>query len=1062
VNRLYLGGSEGLQAALSEEVRAAKLPDALAPVTVVVGSAAVASCLPRVLAARLGGLGNLRVVTLHRLAGQLAQVSGYADRLLTPEAQARLVERVVARVTSRPDSHFGPVAGMPGLGRAFLQSVEDMRQACVPAHADWGPLRGGLADAQAVLSAYEAALQAAGCTDRAGLLAAAAVSLAAAPQAVQSVLPADAPVLVYGLYDLPQSQRTFIGALAAVRPVSAFMPYPAAGRDYAGPGRRFFADLGLVEVELPPAAPAHTEALSVGDDEDEFLEVARRLRALQADGVGAHQVAVVAPTADRAQEIARGLLALRIPVARRLAPAGGAAARMLALLDAASPAGGRPWARSAVIDFAALVASAGAGFGPADVARWAEESRQAGVVAAEDWQRLADRRQRLVARLVDLQSGSEDGEAPVSSGALQAAQCSLAAVEGLASFVAELKTAAEALPGQASWPQTVAGLVSLAAGPGAVQPDDPVLGALAELQSCDLVEDKVALADAVRVVRDRLRRLTLSHGSVGRRGVAVLTPHEARGLRFQALVFTGLCSGGFPLAVGHDPVLPDPERRDLARRLKVALPEIGAREREADMLFALARDAAADSFVGLVPRRDASGAQRQPSRLAVELAEELNGRVAVAEDFLLAPVTGAAVRRVPSGALPVTVGPAGLSFPGGRRPADLRDLDIALLAALHQGDAGRSAAGAPRRYLEQVCGVGGARRLLGRRLAGASPGVLAWDGVFHSRAARRAVAAAQLFAGPQAPTTVQEYPRCPFSYYVLTVLGIEPVEEPKALVEADRREVGKVVHRVLQRVFAAVAEGAGRDQAVAMVASVAEQECAAAERRGGVGLPLAWQAQRAQLVEDLTLAVAADPCWSQPDGPQPSQFELTFGADKAPVQVQLADGRAMQFRGRIDRVDRSADGRRLRIVDYKTGKGATEREQVEAGRNVQLPVYQLACRALPGSTADVHIDCSFRMVTRRRAHVEVTLDADEAAVRADLADTAGSIRTLVESGVFPRVPASERMCEWCRARYACDELKSARQTKRHHPALAELARLRRPVEHPQQTPASPAEDHADA
>ena len=54
------------------------------------------------------------------------------------------------------------------------------------------------------------------------------------------------------------------------------------------------------------------------------------MRALQVDGVRYHQVAVVAPGADRAQEIARELEALGVPVARRLVPAGGAAARVLA------------------------------------------------------------------------------------------------------------------------------------------------------------------------------------------------------------------------------------------------------------------------------------------------------------------------------------------------------------------------------------------------------------------------------------------------------------------------------------------------------------------------------------------------------------------------------------------------------------------------------------------------------------------------------------------------------------------------------------------------------------
>ena len=1061
MNRLYLGGFDGLEVALAAEVKAAKEGDALAPVTVIVGSAAVASYLPRTLAKRLGGVGNVRVLTLHRLAGQLACSGGHAGQLLSPEAQTRLAERVVARVASRSGSHFGPVADMPGLGRAFMRSMEDLRQAQVTAQADWGPIRAGLADARAALSAYESALQAAGCTDRAGMLAAAVAALTERPRALESLVAPQAPIMVYGLYDLPQSQRALIGALARLRPLSAFMPYPAGGRDYAEPGRRFFTELGLVTAELRPLPPPRTEALSVGDDEDEFLEVARRLRALQTDGVRDHEVAVVAPAVERAQEVARGLLALGVPVARRLAPAGGAAARLISLLDAAWPATGRPWARSAVLDFAASVAGAGSGTTNAEVARWATESRQAGVVAAADWRRLADRRRHLMARVADLQAGQEDGEAPVSAGAAQAAQQGLAAVDGLARFVDGVTAAVGDLPEETSWSQMVAGLSSLAVGQCAVSPDDPVLEALHGLADCELVEDRVTLAEAVGVVRERLRRLTEPHGSVGRRGVAVLTPHELRGLRFRAVLFTGLCSGGFPPAAAHDPVLSDADRRQLARRLALPLAEVGAREREADMLFALARNAATDLFVGLVPRRDASGAQRQPSRLAVELAEELTGRVAVAEDFLQAPLAGASLRRVPSGALRVRVASGVPTFPAGRRPADLRDLDVAVLTALRRAEAGRPVAGPPRRYLEEVCGAPAARRLLGRRLAAVSPGVLAWDGVFHSRPARSAVAAARLFDSPQAPTALQEYPSCPFSYYVLSVLGIEPVEEPEVLVEADRREVGTVVHRVLQRVFAAVAEGADRDQAVAMVASVAEQECAAAERRGEVGLPLVWQAQRAQLVEDLTSAVAADPCWSEVDVPQPSLFELSFGTGEVPVILQLSDGRSLRFRGRIDRVDQSADGRYLRIIDYKTGKGSTEKDQVEAGRNIQLPVYQLAGRTLLGGRPDVSIGCSFRMVTRRRSHAEVTLAADEAAVLADLADTAQSIRGLVEAGVFPRLPASERMCDWCRAGYACDELKSTRQTKQHHPALAQLARLRRPVERPQ-TDALAADGHPDA
>ena len=262
MSRLYLGDFAALEAALAQEVRTAKERDALAPVLVVVGSTAVASCLPRVLAARLGGHANVRVLTVHRLASQLAAAGGLpAGRLLTAEAQARLVERIVGQVTARAGQLLRPGGRHAGAGAGVRCAPS---KTCVrpgsPADADWGPLRGGLADARAALSAYESALRAARCTDRAGAYWAALDALTAGAGAGDGLLPPGAPVMVYGLYDLPQSQRVLLGALAERWAVSAFLPYPAAGREYAEPGRQFFAGLGLSTVELPPTQSARTAA----------------------------------------------------------------------------------------------------------------------------------------------------------------------------------------------------------------------------------------------------------------------------------------------------------------------------------------------------------------------------------------------------------------------------------------------------------------------------------------------------------------------------------------------------------------------------------------------------------------------------------------------------------------------------------------------------------------------------------------------------------------------------------------------------------------------------------
>ena len=448
-----------------------------------------------------------------------------------------------------------------------------------------------------------------------------------------------------------------------------------------------------------------------------------------------------------------------------------------------------------------------------------------------------------------------------------------------------------------------------------------------------------------------------------------------------------------------------------------------------------------------MPRRDASGAVRQPSRAAVELAEEISGRTVVAEDFSRAPLAGAALRRTAGGPQPAVVSAAGEApCPAAVRPPTGESSTCRCCSPSRKDRPWAYAAGEARRYLEAVCGRAAARRLLGRRASGVAAGLLAWDGVFFSRRARRALGDAGLFtAAPVAPTTLQEYQRCPFAFYVGSVLGLDPVEDPEVL-DADGRVVGTIVHRVLQEVFARVRdEGLSRQQAVAATRGIVQRACRAAEERGPVGAPLLWRLRQDQLVEDLARAVADDALWTASDDRRPWELERAFGGGGEQVTLQLAGRRRLRFRGRIDRVDRSAEGRRLDVVDYKSGRGSGERAHVKAGRDIQLPVYALAARSLPGAEGAEEVRCLFRMVTRRRLdHAEVALPADPELVAAQLADTVSLIVELVEDGVFPRLGATARSCDWCRFGYACDELAWTRERKAAHSRLSRLTALRHP------------------
>ena len=236
-----------------------------------------------------------------------------------------------------------------------------------------------------------------------------------------------------------------------------------------------------------------------------------------------------------------------------------------------------------------------------------------------------------------------------------------------------------------------------------------------------------------------------------------------------------------------------------------------------------------------------------------------------------------------------------------------------------------------------------------------------WDGLLQAEA-REALAARHPFAGELHPTSLERYITCPFAFLLRDVMGLEAPQEPDDELDMDPLEFGTLTHDILQRTYQAVIDGElGLAAAQVALREAWQQCCDAAERRGITGAPLAWRARREALRQDLVRSLEADPVFARADG-RPAQVEWRFGqACGRPVTLALADGRSVSFAGRADRIDVTAHGRR--VVDYKTGAGATERAHLKDGLSVQLPVYQLAVRqAWPQPGA---VSAEYRLVTRR-------------------------------------------------------------------------------------------------
>ena len=261
------------------------------------------------------------------------------------------------------------------------------------------------------------------------------------------------------------------------------------------------------------------------------------------------------------------------------------------------------------------------------------------------------------------------------------------------------------------------------------------------------------------------------------------------------------------------------------------------------------------------------------------------------------------------------------------------------------------------------------------------------------------------------------------------------------------------------------------ERVLAELDQVAAAAFARAEARGLTGFPLAWRVLSDELLVDLRHVVATDPCWA--DGPPPARFEWSFGAatGAAAADAGVAAGvaaatgaaaagatsaaaataaapellvgeRLVRFRGRIDRIDASPDGRRVRLVDYKTGRGATEADRVRDGHDVQLPVYVLALLAASEQRPDSLV-AEYRMVRRRSGFRSVPLDAAADEVRATLAATLAVAVSGIEAGVFPRWP--QRACDYCDASASCGADPIAFRRKRVDPRLRDLLDFKEPV-----------------
>jgi len=1041
-----------LEDALIEHLAARSARSPLAETPVVVPTNLLGLRLSRLLAERTRGHAGVRFMTMVDLARSLAGTPLPDGRVHLPAGGDEVALRRLLDGGLAEGGYFESIADKPGLGGALLSAIRDLKEACYTVDAlaeagrEAGLLRRGrdckLTELLRIWRAYEAELARGGWADTLDVMTAAVARLESGDAIAcagsgpgssggrgtdQGVGPGGRgtgpgggscpPLTVYGFYDLNSLQRRLVAAHEARADLTVFFPFvDIAAFDYARPTLAWFESLGLARTDLPAddtreiPVPPDVRIVSAPGEAREAREVVRELVGmLEEEEAPFQSAAVLCRTLDRYSDLfaeefenlgARPYLGTPPPLSRSRS------GRSLVKLGEAAVA---EFARLELMEFLNLADLATDG-GRAPVADWNKASILAGIIkGADSWrEQLGNLRDRLE------HADESHRFAAAHRHLLQPIEKLLPVIDAVVGPLSEAPPRAPI----GVYTDLLTRVFREVTAPSKER--EFVVRAAGSTRALEGIAGDVTFAYFLELLRTRLDEPGARDERFGTGGPSVLNLMAARGLRFATVVVPGLVEKEFPAAHRQDPVLLDVERE----RLNSArggdpvstLPIRSASVDEERLLYHLAVGSAERTLVASFPRLDPANARpRVASPFVLRTLDQLTG---VRHDY----------ERLEASELVQRV-PLSRRFPDYRRSSLTREEfdGCSVLRALESGDASEVA------YLVQREGPL-ARGLEMETVRWSTPAFTKYDAMLTSP---EAVAAIEELSGfgrvteegalKVAPTTLEDYARCPFAFYMRHVLGIDPMDEPEEALILTPLEKGLLYHEVLEQFMRrARADGLlpltndSRDALFAVARKVA-----ASGDWSLASLPGARELALGNLLAGLSLWLAAEAL--EDTDFEPAYFEARFGGRVRPgddetlsreegVPFEAEGGVHVRFSGKIDRVDVSSDGSRARVIDYKTGAPSKKKGRVlYSGRRLQLPVYMLAAsRMLEPVQPDVEIesaqyfyvggsDGTDRVVLTRR-QLEASMD--------DLARVVAYVVRGVTSGVFV-VPPKDAGCSYC-------------------------------------------------
>ncbi len=1021
----YVEHIEQAQEHLERLLRDHQTEDPFAPVTVVVPTPYAGLHLRRAIGRR--GLVNVRFMPLARVAELLGATSLAAagQRPLKPAIEFAAVRRAAKEAAGE----LKPFRAHPSFHASLRSTFQDLRSAA-PAALDALAKRGGM-------SAEIARLYARYCDhteahyDREALAEAAAAAVRSGR--ADTALTALGPIIAYlPRTPTPAEQRLFDALRAAWQCATILAATGDAEADEILP------NAAALPASSPPP-PRPDRLLVAPDTGEEVRSIVRSIAAAAHAGTPFHRIAIFYWQREPyAALIAEQLSEAHIPIAgpsTGLLAATPVGRTLKGLVDLA----GSNLPREDVMRWltSCPVKTQSAGFSPS---RWDAISREAGVVAGiEQW------RDRLRHYAASQQRAAASHSEELSEGEQTNLEQSAAEAWALSDFMLRLHESLKRLDdGQrwgvfAKWTEDLLDqYLDESSLPPAEQVNrDTLLTALQELTILDEMEDDADLGAFRAALDQALSRPAARAGALGE-GLFVGPVRLAAGLRFDRVYLVGMVEGRVPARLPDDPLLPQRERE------QAGLPPPSTAAERYDYLAAIA----AGHTRVLTFARGNNIAQREqhPSRWFLEQASRLYG--APVHPTMLSSSRDLASLREQPWFEEVVSAQHGIDSVPASQPADLHDYDLHRLSQWRQHG---NPIGA--HHLAQSVAVL-SRALQMQRARNAAP-LTHWDGDLTSAISptgRIGLSNREFFS----PTRLQTWATCPFRYFLSNVLGIAVPEQPEDLATISALERGSLLHAILERfikeaqqqVTTPPPDQPWTDDHRRQLLRIAEEEFQKAEQRGVTGKPLLWALAKGEMRSDLERFLKEDAKLRKKHGVSPHAIENAFGFSRNENQTPLdsvkwssAKTGTLRFRGFIDRIDLSPSGDTALVLDYKTGGTSSyanmNKDPVQRGKLLQLPVYGLAARQLLGDGVDIEVAYwfvtekgNFKTRPPKPPPLDEMLDA--------FAPVVGTITDGIGAGLFPANPGKDGgNCRFCEFKNLCPTRRERHwQRKSNDPRLS--------------------------